>query len=167
MDKLTALVIIAISFMALYNVSAWAQNVTVVQPTGQQIVESYTGLIGGIATAIGTIGSIIGVIVVFIKDRRTREIGTQIGVGMSTFGQKTGEILDKNAKLAEAFYKMAPEDVKKFLIEHKADATSLSESVRANNEQLKTIEEQIGGKEITQIRTIKRALPHESFDTRQ
>lgn len=157
--------------MALYNINAYAQsNMTIIQPapspTQQEIIDSYLGLIGGIATAIGTIGSIIGVIAVWIKDKRTKEIATQVGVGMSTFGQKTVEILDKNKALAQAVYNMAPEEGKKLLKDKKADVDSLTESVRYGNEQLKTIEEQIGGKTINNIRAIKRTLPKEPYETR-
>ncbi len=170
METLTKLVIMAICFMALFNISAYAQNVTVVQPNStedvNEIVGSYLGLLGQIATAIGTIGTIIGVVAVWIKDKRTREVATQIGAGMSTFGQKTVEVLDKNRLLAHAFYNLSPEEAKKFLAENKADAGSLAESVKYGNEQLQTIEDQIGGKTITNIRAIKRTLPKEPFETR-
>jgi hypothetical protein len=167
MDKLITFVILALSFNAVFMIQAqvYAQNVTVTDDR-DDIVTSITALIVAIGTLVGTIGSIIGVVVVFIKNKQTKEIATQIGVGMSTFGQKTVENTDRIRNLTRASVELSPEEARKFLAGKRQDIDQLTESVKRGTEQLKTIEENLPKPTMEKIKMVKNGLPQESFDTR-
>lgn len=172
MDKLIALIIIVLSFSAILNLQAFAQNVTFTEPvateedTADAMAASITALITSAGTLIGTIGSIIGVIIVFIRDGRTKQLAQQIGVGMVTFGQKTNEANDRIYKLTKAGYTMSPEEAKKFLADNKMKVDQLAESVNKGNEQLQVIKDNLPGDTTAKISKVQKGLPTESFDTR-
>jgi hypothetical protein len=170
MDKLIVFVITALSLNAVMMVQAYAQNITVVPTTvpinPDATVESYTALIVAIGTMVGTVGSIIGVVAVFIRNKKTREEAQQIGLGMVTFGQKTVENTDRIRNLIKAGYYMSPEEAKKFLEENKMKADQLTESVNVGTEQLEVIKDNMPGSTTAKISAWRKTLPHESFDTK-
>lgn len=179
MDKLIIFVILALSFNAAFIVQGYAQNVTTntTVPTGQEVeevkedtteavVNSYTALITAIGTLVGTIGSIIGVAVVFIRNKQTKAIAEQVGLGMVTFGQKTVENTDRIRNLTRAGYELSPEEAKTFLVQHKQGADQLTESVKKGTEQLEIIKENLPQTTTTKINALGKTLPTESFETK-
>jgi hypothetical protein len=157
-----------LSFNAIFMIQAYAQNTTIPVPAdeGAVVIESYTALIVAIGTMVGTIGSIIGVIAVFIRNTQTKALAQQVGLGMETFGQKTIENTDRIRKLAKAGYELSPEEGKKFLKDHKVDAEHLTESVKKGVEQLEVIKDNIPGDTTKKIASWKKTLPTETFDTK-
>lgn len=159
----------ALSFNAMFMIQAFAQNVTVPAPTedeGAVVIESYTAFIVAIGTLVGTIGSIIGVIAVFIRNAQTKALTQQVGLGMETFGQKTIENTDRIRKLAKAGYELSPEEAKKFLQDNKMTVDNLTESVVKGVEQLEVIKDNLPGDTTKKISAWKKTLPSESFETK-
>lgn len=170
MDKLIIFVIMALSLNAAMMIQAYAQNApnaTGPEPSdGNDVVEALTALIVAVGTMVGTIGSIIGVVAVFIRDNRTKALTQQVGLGMVTFGQKTVENTDRIRNLARVAYELSPEEAKKFLEQNKMKVEQLAESVNRGTEQLEVIKDNLPGDTTTKISAWRKTLPHEPFDTR-
>jgi UPF0716 family protein affecting phage T7 exclusion len=173
MDKLIVFVILALSFNGAFMLQVFAQNVTipeqevkeVKEDSAEAVVNSYTALITAVGTLVGTIGSIIGVAVVFIRNKQTKAIAEQVGLGMVTFGQKTVENTDRIRNLTRAGYELSPEEAKTFLKQNQQGADQLTESVRKGTEQLQIIKENLPQPTAQKIETLKKTLPHEGFNT--
>jgi hypothetical protein len=164
MDKLIVCVIMALSLNAAMTVQAYAQNATI--DGNVNVVSAYTAFITAIGTLVGTIGSIIGVAVVFIRDTRTKALAQQVGLGMVTFGQKTVENTDRIRNLTKAAYELSPEEAKTFLEQNRMKVEQLTESVNKGTQQLEVIKDNLPGDTTAKISAWRITLPHEPFDTR-
>jgi hypothetical protein len=171
MDRLVVFVIMALSFNAVFMIQAYAQNITAPETENENenevvVIEAYTGFFVAIGTMVGTIGSILGVVAVFIKNKNTRDLAQQVGWGMSIFGQKSVENVDRIRSLVKAAYELGPEEGRNFLQERRVDAQHLTESIMKGNAQLDYIMNNLPGNTTKKINIWKEKLPTESFETK-
>ena len=156
----------ALSLNGVITVQAYAQNATIDRNGNENdIVSTYMAFITAIGTLVGTIGSIIGVVVVFIRDTRTKALAQQVGLGMVTFGQKTVENTDRIRNLTKAAYEHLPQ-AKTFLEENRMKVEQLTESVNKGSEQLEVIKDNLPGDTTAKISAWKITLPRKTYDTR-
>jgi hypothetical protein len=146
--------------------------------TSETVANSITALITSIGSLAVTVGTVIGLVITFLKARdasgtardagslaaRAEEIGIKVGQYATAFGQKTIENKENIRTITQVGLALSPQATQVDIAKKQALIEALQKQIDADNAQLSRLKGAIPGADNAQLAKFNRQIEYPSAD---